>query len=88
MAYAKKKKSTRNISEFTSHKKVCELNKNHSPITILFCTNDFPDEWHIEVLEYRTKSGVIVEDYMINSKSLDSYVEFMGKSGFDKITKF
>jgi len=87
MAY-KKKKVTQNISDFDNHKKICELKKAHSPATILFCTEDLPDEWLIDVLEYKTKSGVITENYGVNAKSMPGYIDFLGKCGFDKITNF
>ena len=88
MAYAKKKKETHLISEFDKYKKICELTKARSPVTILFCTEDLPDEWLIDVVEYRTKSGVITETYMITSKDMPGYIAFCGKDGHDKITKF
>jgi len=83
-----KKKEIQQITDFDNYKKICELKKAHSPITILFCTNDLPDEWLIDVIEYRTKSGIITETYYITSKQLDAYIEFCGKSGHDKIIKF
>lgn len=88
MAYYKKKKETILISEFDNHKKICELKKKHSPITILYCTNDLPDKWLIDVVEYRTKSGVVSETYYITSKELETHINFCGKDGHDIITKF
>ena len=76
------------VVKYDSYKKLCELKKPHSPITILFCTEDFPDEWLIDVVEYRTKTGIITEEYMITSKELDGYIQFCGKDGFTKLTKF
>ena len=86
MAY--KKKVTENISDYDNYKKICELKKDRSPITILFCTDDLPDEWLIDVVEYRTKSGVVSETYMISSKEMPGYIDFCGKDGHDKITNF
>ena len=84
-----KKKLDMHISEFDGYKKICELKKAHSPITILFCTDDLPDEWLIDVVEYRTKSGVVSETYYITSKEMPGYIEFCGKKGgHDKITNF
>ena len=85
---ARKKKITQNITDFENHKKFCGLKKAHSPITILFCTEDFPDEWLIDVVEYRTKSGDVTETYYITSKEMPGYIEFCGKDGHNKITKF
>ena len=84
----KKEKKTKYISEFNNYKKICQLNKHHSPITILFCTDDLPDEWLIDVVEYRTKSGVVVDNYGVNAKTLQDYINFCGKDGFTKITQF
>jgi hypothetical protein len=86
MAY--KKKITQNITDFDKYKKICELKKTHSPITILFCTEDLPDEWLIDVVEYRTKSGVVSDTYYVTSKDMPEYIEFCVKDGHNKITNF
>ena len=81
----KKKTKTRYVSEFDNFKKVAELKKKRSPNTILFCTED---DWLIEVVEYKTKSGVISDNYMITEAELDNYIQFCGKDGFTDLTKF
>ena len=80
----KKVKEVRNISEFDEYKKIVTLTKPHSPISILFCTIDFPDEWLIDVVEYRTKSGVITDTYMIIGKDLLEFIVFCKKDGHTK----
>jgi hypothetical protein len=87
MAY-KKKKETVLISEFDKYKKICQLRKSHSPITILFCTKDLPDEWLIDVVEYKTRSGVVVDSYYITSKEMPGYIDFCGRAGHTILTKF
>ena len=67
---ARKKKEIQYISEFDNHKKICQLNKPRSPRTLLFCTEDLPDEWLIDVVEYKTKSGEMLDTYYITSKEM------------------
>jgi len=88
MAYYKKEKEIHHISEYDSHVKICELRKKRSPLTILFCTNDLPDKWLIDVVEYKTKSGIISDTYMTIASDMDSHIKFMAGSGHDIITKF
>ena len=86
MAYRKKEKEEVYISSFNSYKKICELKKPRSPKTILYCTNDFPDEWLIEVVEYRTKSGLVTYNPMIIAPNLKSHMNSFEKDGYIKIT--
>ena len=88
MAYYKKEKEIHHISEYDSYVKICELGKKRSPITILFCTNDLPDKWLIDVVEYKTKSGVITDTYMITDSDMGSHIKFMVQHGHDIITNF
>lgn len=84
----KKEKKIKNIQEFDTYKKICQLNKPHSPMTMLFCTNDLPDEWLIDVVEYKTKSGIISETYLITRDDLDRHIKFCGKDGYTILTKY
>lgn len=84
----KKKKSTVPLSDFDNHKKLFELKKIHSPLTILFCTEDLPDEWLIDVVEYRTQSKLVTDTYYITSNDMPHYIKRLGDNGHDKLTKF
>jgi hypothetical protein len=86
--YYKKKKETILISTFDKHKKLYELKKNRSPLTILLCTEDLPDKWLIDVVEYKTKSGVVTDNYYITAKDVERYMKLLARNGHDKLTKF
>lgn len=89
MAYKKKETEVRLISEFDGHKKICVMKKSHSPITLLFCTNDLPDEWLIDVVEYREKTGIISDDYYITSAQLEKWVDYTRRvNGFNHIETY
>jgi len=84
MAYTKKKVDV-HIDAFSKYKVLKEYKKARSPITVLFCTKDLPDEWLIDVVEYKTKSGIISDNYMIIAKQLDFYDKLMNKHNFFQI---
>jgi|AntAceMinimDraft_18_1070375.scaffolds.fasta_scaffold05209_10 hypothetical protein len=88
MAYYKKEKQIHHISEFDSYTKIYQLNKPRSPLTILFCVKNSKDIWLIDVVEYKTHSGIITDTYYITEKQIPSYINFMKKAGFIKITQF
>jgi len=88
MAYYKPKKQSHHISDFDKFKKICEIKKVRSPITMLFCTKDLPDEWLIDVVEYKTNSGIVSNTYMITAKDMDRHIKFIGNSGWTNIKYF
>ena len=83
----KKTKPIRYITEFDDYIKICELSKKGSPIKILFCTDDLPDKWFIDVVEYRNKTGVITDTCTILSKELEEYIHFCGIDGHTQMKK-
>lgn len=83
-----KQKKTHHISEFDSYLKICELKKKKSPISILFCTNDLPDKWLIDVVEYKTSTGVVNDTYIITKGDVKKYLKFCSNNGFSDLTKF
>ena len=83
----KKKEKVLKLSDFSSYKKILELHKERSPHTMLVCTNDFPDEWFITILEYKTKSQIVTNESLIIEKDLESWLEWYQKSGWIALTK-
>lgn len=81
MAYTKKEK-TSYISKYDNHKVLKRFNKPKSPKTIMFCTKDFPDEWLVDYLEFKTKSGIVTYDVFITASQLPKYYEDLLKEGF------
>jgi hypothetical protein len=86
MSYSKTKKELK-LSDFSSYKKLLELRKDHSPNTVLVCTDDLPDEWFITVVEYRTKSLDVTNDSMIIKKDLPVKLDWYYKNGWIALTK-
>lgn len=88
MAYNRKKKEDKYISEFSDEKfkKYFKLTKPRSPLCIEFMTDDLPDEWFIDVVTYRRKSGIVTDHFIIIQKEIDQWLEWLKKDGFTKLT--
>ena len=81
------KDAPKNIDEFgTKFKRLHKLTKPRSPQVVEFMTDD-PDEWFIDVVRYRRKSGVIVEYLLILKKELKEYLEREQRYGWVLLTE-
>jgi hypothetical protein len=81
---AKKIRETKNISEFSSYKELERFKKKRSPHTLVFLTND-PDEWFIDCIEYRSKSGVVIHDDLIIAKDLLDWIRWHKSMGWKEV---
>jgi len=68
-------------------KKLYKLTKPRSPLCIEFMTEDLPDEWFIDIVKYRKKSGVVTEHFMILQKDLEDWINSYKKDGFKLLTE-
>lgn len=68
-------------NKFKEHK---ELTKPRSPLTILFCTCDLPDEWLIDIVEYKTKTGLVTDTYMILDTQVKRFTKLYEENGFQE----
>jgi len=74
-------KEIKNISDFSAYKKLLRFEKERSPHTLVFLTND-PEEWFINVIHYRTKSGVITRDDYIIAKDIPDWIKWYEGMGW------
>lgn len=79
------KKSISNITKYKEYKKLFLFKKNKGINSILFCTNDLPDEWLIDIITFQTNSGNITEDIMITKKELEQHLEYYRNNGYSEI---
>lgn len=77
-----KDKKVIHISHYYSFKKLAELKKLRSPISVMVCTDDIPDEWLIDIVEYRTKSKVVTNVSTILRKDLDDRMNRYKSNGW------
>jgi len=77
-----KNKNYDNISKYKSYKKIYKFSKPKSYKVIEFMTNDLPDEWLIDIVEYRKKSGVITLDFMILQKEITKWIDKYKSDGY------
>jgi hypothetical protein len=77
-----KKKFSGYISKYASYKKILHLKKTKSIFEVLFCTQDLEDEWLIDVIRFKPKTGEIIEDFMITKKDFDHHKDTYLGEGF------
>ena len=70
------------FNRFCLHKSLYSLSKKKSSISVLFCTEDLPDEWLIDVVEYKQSTQLVTNTYMILAKQLDFYIKLYEKDAF------
>ena len=80
----KKSKIDRNISDYSSHKKLLEMKKPKSPHSLVFMTKD-KDGWFINCVEYKTKSGIVAHDELIIEKDMKQWIEWHKRLGWQEI---
>lgn len=77
-------KKEAHISEYSKYKELSRYKKFRSPHTLVFMTND-PEEWFINCIEYRTKSGIVVHDSLIIASDFKQWSEWHQRMGWEKI---
>lgn len=80
-------KNHETIDNFKKHKVLYKLSKSRSPNSVMICTDDIPDEWLIDVVEYRTKSGVVTGLSTIIAKDLQRKIDWYVDNGWTILTK-
>ena len=86
MSYKKKQKEKPKYfpTDYSNHKIVKQFRKHRSPRTRLFLTND-PDEWFIDVVEIKTKTGEVTDDEgWIIEKDLDTWTSWYNGLGWEE----
>ena len=73
---------TQTIEDFKDYKKYLKLTKKRSPLTVEFMSDDFPDEWLVTVVRYKSKTGIVVDNYMIIRKDFDRHLELFKADGY------
>lgn len=81
---ARLKKEIYYDKEFNNEKfkKIYKLTKPRSPLCIEFMTDDLPDEWLIDIIEYRKKSGLVTEHFVIRQVDIETWLQIYFKDGF------
>jgi len=77
-------KVIKNISEFSDYKEIAKFEKPRSPRTLVFLTND-PDEWFIDIIYYKTKSGIVTTEEYIIAKDLPDWIRWKEGLGWKKV---
>ena len=76
-----------NITNFTKNKELFHLTKKRSPRAIKFM-EDIADKWFVHVVEYKNKSGEIVNTSLIIAGDIEGWVTHLKNTGWElNITK-
>ncbi len=78
-------KSSGNITSYSKHKILVAMTKPRSAFSIYFTIEDPSDDWLINVVRFKTKSGEIVEECMIIKPDFETRIESYEKDGFVKV---
>lgn len=69
-------------TDYPKHKIVKSFSKSRSPRTLLFITND-KDEWFIEVIEIKTKTGEVANrEGTIIAKDMPHWIKWLDGIGW------
>jgi len=77
-------KIVKNISEFSDYKEIAKFTKPRSPRSLIFLTKD-PEEWFIDVIYYKTKSGEVIKENCIIAKDLSDWFRWKEGLGWEKV---
>ena len=81
-----KEKTFTNIKDFSTNKVLHTLTKPHSFQTTVFI-EDEEDNWLINVISFKTKSGLITNSSMIIRKDVDDWLRHLINLGYEEIKK-
>ena len=72
----------RNISDFSKYKQLYKLKKKRSPQVLVFLQGP-KDDWLIDVIKYKNKTGEVVHMSLITLDDVEEWVE-----RYQRIMKF
>lgn len=73
-----------NISKYSNSKLLVHMTKPRSHNSVKFFTDD-EDEWLIDKVIYKTRSGEIVLDEGIVAKDFDHFIKRFEEEGYKKV---
>jgi len=73
------------ISNYSKHKILVAMTKPRSAFSIYFTIEDPNDDWLINVVKFKTKTGEITFECMIIKPDLERRVESYEEDGFVKV---
>jgi hypothetical protein len=77
----RKQKNIENISDYKDHKIIHTFYKERSPNSVII-VNDINDPWFKYILTYKSKSGVIIDNYIIIESDLNTWIMAVERWGF------
>lgn len=74
-----------NISDYSKHKILVAMTKPRSAFSVYFTIEDPNDDWLINVVRFKTKTGELAYECMIIKPDLERQIESYEKDGFVKV---
>jgi len=74
-----------NISNYSKHTILLTMTKPRSAFTVYFTVEDPKDDWLINIIRFKTKTGELAYEAMIIKPDLERQIEAYEKDGFVKV---
>jgi hypothetical protein len=78
-------KKVENISLYSKYTPLVKMEKPRSPFSVWFLLEDPKDDWLINVVRFKTKTGELAYECMIIKPDLERQIESYEKDGFVKV---
>jgi hypothetical protein len=78
-------KKVENISLYSKYTPLVKMEKPRSPFSVWFLLEDPKDDWIINVVRFKTKTGDLAYECMIIKPDLERQIESYEKEGFIKV---
>jgi hypothetical protein len=83
----KKEKKVGNISEYENFTPLIKMEKPRSPFSVWFMLEDPKDDWLINIVRFKTKTGELAYECMVIKPDLERQIELYEKDGFVQLTQ-
>jgi hypothetical protein len=74
-----------NISSYSKHKVLFTMTKPRSAYSVSFMLENPKDDWLVEIVRYKTKTGECAHECMVIKPDVERQVEMYEKDGFVKV---
>lgn len=81
----KKVKKIENISLYSEYTPLIKMEKPRSPFSVWFLLENPKDDWVINIVRFKTKTGVLAYECMIIKPDFERQIEMYEKDGFIKV---
>ena len=74
-----------NISAYSKHKILVAMTKPKSAYSIYFTVEDPKDDWLVNIVRFKTKTGECVYEVMVINPDMEDHIKIYENDGFVKV---